>query len=127
MTPDEFIQIIKDNNARIEALVADGTFLKKLKSRNSRQEFLLEKKNTDYSAGNQEDALSNFNSAKDFGISPLVSVGLRMSDKVQRFKSFCKNGKLEVEEESVDDVFDDIIGYCHIALALRRQQREIDD
>ena len=47
---------------------------------------------------------------------------LRMGDKMQRVKSYCKQGKLQVPGEGVEDCFYDFIGYSLIALAMLKER-----
>lgn len=53
----------------------------------------------------------------DYGSDSLISFGnygilIRMSDKFDRLKSFYKNGKLEVEDEKLEDTLKDCINYA---------------
>jgi len=77
---------------------------------------LIEAKNSDYTS--DDDAFGNFREAEDFGVSPLIGVVLRMSDKFKRVKSYCKTGGLCVQDESIMDAFKDIIGYSVMACAM---------
>jgi len=45
-------------------------------------------------------------------------------DKIQRVRSFANDGELKVKDESVDDAFNDIIGYTILAKAMTREKRE---
>lgn len=82
---------------------------------------LIKRKNADYTAGSG-DPFANFRVAEDFGVDTFQGVMLRMSDKIQRLKSFCKNGKLEVANEGAEDSLKDIIGYSLICLGLLHEK-----
>ena len=82
---------------------------------------LIRKKNADYTNGGS--AFSNFEGASEFGIDPLVGLSIRMSDKMQRLKSYCRQGKLQVNSEGVDDIFKDLIGYSLLGLGMLEQKR----
>ena len=77
---------------------------------------LMERKNNDYTAG--VSPFANFEQAANFGVDPLVGLSIRMGDKMKRIETFCKNGKLSVDNEGVEDAFKDLIGYSLIALAM---------
>ena len=80
---------------------------------------LIHRKNTDYTGGDVvDDPFANFRQAEDFGVDPLVGLAVRMGDKVQRIKAFCRTGKLAVENEGAADAFKDMIGYSLIALGM---------
>ncbi len=82
---------------------------------------LIKKKNTDYTAGGGP--FANFEESLGYGVDPLVGLSVRISDKIQRLKSFCKSGKLEVENEGVEDIFKDLIGYSCIALGMLKEKK----
>lgn len=80
---------------------------------------LIEKKNTDYTAGGGP--FANFEQSQDIGIKPIAGLVLRISDKYQRIKSFIKRGKLE--GEGVEDAFLDLIGYSCLALGMIEENK----
>ena len=82
---------------------------------------LLNKKRHDYTVGGS--IFANFQQSEEFGVGTLVSICIRIGDKVQRLKSYCKNGKLLVAEETVKDTFIDLIGYCILALAFLESEQ----
>jgi len=93
-------------------------FLDKLNAR------LVEKvraKNADYTAGGGP--FANFEESAAFGVDPLVGLSVRIGDKIQRLKSFCKLGELQVKNEAIEDVFQDLIGYSWIALAMLEERK----
>jgi hypothetical protein len=81
---------------------------------------LIKKKNTDYTAGGGP--FANFEESLGYGVDPLVGLSVRIGDKIQRLKSFCKSGKLEVENEGAEDIFKDLIGYSCIALGMLKEK-----
>ncbi len=82
---------------------------------------LIKKKNTDYTAGGGP--FANFEESLGYGVDPIVGLSVRIGDKIQRLKSFCKSGKLEVENEGVEDIFKDLIGYSCIALGMLKEKK----
>lgn len=83
---------------------------------------LIKAKNSDYTAGSN-DPFANFRQSVDYGVDPLSGVMVRVGDKLQRIKSFTKNGKLEVVNEGVEDAFRDLIGYSLIALGMLSERK----
>jgi hypothetical protein len=83
---------------------------------------------SDYTGGEScENPFANFDGSSEFGVHPLTGVWIRMQDKFQRAKAFCKDGKLSVctEGDQAKDIFRDLIGYSLIALGmLERQDRQ---
>ena len=65
-------------------------------------ESLYTKKNTDY--GNSFDKTLN-----EFGILPAV---IRLSEKVDRLKAYCKNNAISVKDESIKDTLIDLANYA---------------
>ncbi len=99
MTKQEFVQVTDNNLAKIRGVI--------------------EKKNNDYAGGAKEtDPFKNFREAEDCGIEPLIGLSLRMGDKLQRLKTFCRDGKLQVSNESIEDVFFNMIGYSLLDLGM---------
>jgi hypothetical protein len=82
---------------------------------------LLDRKNSDYTAGGS--VFSNFELCEELGFDRLDGLAIRFLDKVQRLKSFVRNGKLQVADEGVEDVFKDFIGYSVIALAMLHEDK----
>lgn len=66
----------------------------------------FKKKNADYGD-------STTQTFKEFG---LVSYAIRLNDKLNRIKSFCKKGVLEVKEGSCIDTLMDMASYCLLAI-----------
>ena len=81
---------------------------------------LTRKKNNDYTGGSMiNNPFANFDEAEEFGVDPLLGLALRMGDKMQRLKCFCKEGLLfESNGDTVEDIFRDLIGYSAIALGI---------
>ena len=93
------------------------------KSLFSKMSSVLRDKNNDYTALST-DAFANFEQAREYGVDPLVGLCVRMGDKVKRVQTFCKTKSLAVEDEHVEDAFEDIIGYCTIALAMIKEKKD---
>lgn len=66
----------------------------------------FKKKNADYGD-------STTQTFKEFG---LTSYAIRLNDKLNRIKSFCKKGELEVKEEKIIDTLMDMSAYCLLAV-----------
>lgn len=84
---------------------------------------IMRAKNHDYSSGSH-DPYANFRIAELFGLHPVTGILLRVTDKLQRIKSFVSTGELKVSGESVDDACDDIVNYAILMKGLLREQRE---
>ena len=93
------------------------------KSLFSKMSNVLKDKNNDYTAMST-DAFANFEQARDYGVDPLTGLCVRMGDKIKRVQTFCKTKSLAVEDEHVEDAFEDIIGYCVIALGMIKKKKE---
>lgn len=74
----------------------------------------FKKKNADYGD-------STTQTFKEFG---LISYAIRLNDKLNRVKSFCKNGELEVKDESCIDTLMDMASYCLLAVMDVKNQKE---
>jgi hypothetical protein len=95
---------------------------------------IVKQKNSDYTGGTEcTDPFANFTISTDFGVPPLTGLCIRMADKFQRVKTFCRDGKMAQSNEGAVDAFRDIIGYSLIALGMLEEQRqwqepsEVDD
>jgi len=73
----------------------------------------LQKKNHDYTGANS-DPFANFRLAELEGATPETGLLIRVQDKFQRIRTFLKRGTLKVDDESVYDAINDIIGYMVI-------------
>lgn len=74
----------------------------------------FKKKNADYGD-------STTQTFKEFG---LTSYAIRLNDKLNRVKSFCKNGELEVKDERIIDTLMDMGAYCLLAVIDIKNQKE---
>lgn len=74
----------------------------------------FKKKNADYGD-------STTQTFKEFG---LTSYAIRLNDKLNRIKSFCKKGELEVKDESCIDTLMDMASYCLLAVIDIKNQKE---
>lgn len=76
-------------------------------------------KNADY-CGGTSDPFANFKVTEIFGIHPVIGILLRLTDKLQRIRSFVANGTCAVKTESVEDACDDIVNYAILIKAILR-------
>lgn len=74
---------------------------------------LLERKNADYGASYDE-------TREEFGPTAFV---LRFKDKYNRVKKLTGEGKAMVNNESIEDTIEDVIGYCTLELRYRRRTK----
>ena len=87
---------------------------------------LTKEKNSDYTGGKScDNPFANFDGSTEFGINPIVGVAVRMQDKFQRLKAFCKDGELSVQTkgDSVRDIYRDLIGYSLISLGMMEREK----
>ena len=76
---------------------------------------LHESKSADY--GSEEDPLANVRSGADFvNIEPWRGCMVRIADKVQRLRTFCRTGRLV--HEGVRDTLMDLAAYSLLAIVL---------
>lgn len=74
---------------------------------------LLKRKNTDYGDSYNENRA-------EYGP---ISFIIRLNDKFARLKTLIKQ-EARVENESIEDTLEDIIGYCTLELRFRRKQNK---
>jgi hypothetical protein len=86
---------------------------------------IMQSKNHDYTGDG--DIFKNFKAADVFGIDPVRGLLLRVMDKLQRINTFAEKGKLEVENESVIDAFEDVINYMILGKAMVVEQNEAEE
>lgn len=86
---------------------------------------IMRAKSHDYSNGS--DPYANFRIAEMFGLHPVTGILLRVTDKLQRIRSFVSTGELKVSGESVDDACDDIVNYAILMKGLLRESRAKQD
>jgi hypothetical protein len=79
---------------------------------------LHDAKQADY--GTDGDPFANLRASAGFGIAPWLGAVIRLNDKVNRIKSFVRNGKLR--NESLVDSFRDISVYAAIAKILYEEE-----
>jgi hypothetical protein len=85
----------------------------------------LRQKSSDYTGGEtSQDPFANFKATEVLGVDSVIGVMIRLMDKIQRVRSFANDGELKVKDESVDDAFNDIIGYTILAKAMTREKRQ---
>lgn len=81
------------------------------------------KKSQDY--GEPNDALANIRAGADVvGIEPWRGCIIRIADKMQRIRSYCRDGKLA--NESFEDALLDLASYAIISLIMFRGGRDAD-
>ena len=79
------------------------------------------KKSQDY--GDPADPLANVRAGAELvGIEPWRGCVIRIADKMQRIKSFCREGRLE--NEGFEDALLDLASYAVIALVLFREEND---
>ena len=64
-----------------------------------------------------DDVFKNFRTSEMAGIPAWKGVAMRIGDKFSRLMSFCKQGELKVQDESIGDTLIDMANYaiiCHI-------------
>lgn len=84
---------------------------------------ITKRKNADYTGG-PEDAFANFTRVEAMGIATTEQGFLtRMNDKMSRIASFCKNGELQVKDESVADTLRDLANYSILLLGFIEDKR----
>lgn len=81
---------------------------------------IMKSKNQDY-AGGSGDPYANFRIAEMFGLHPVTGILLRVTDKLQRIKSFVAHGTLAVKDETADDACDDLVNYAILMKGLLRE------
>lgn len=84
------------------------------------------RKNAGYS-GDGVDRWANFRLAEAFGVSTLLGVMVRMSDKWIRITNLIKNPKFDQVGESIDDTLFDLASYALIAICIRREREKQND
>lgn len=78
------------------------------------------KKSQDY--GDPADPLANIRSGAEFvGVEPWRGCLVRVADKIQRIKSFCREGTLA--NEGFEDALLDLASYAIIALIMFREEQ----
>jgi hypothetical protein len=81
------------------------------------------RKNAGYS-GHSTDRWANFRLSESLGVSPLVGVLVRMSDKWIRITNLAKDSRLDMVGESLRDTLMDIAAYALIAICLLEEKNE---
>ena len=84
---------------------------------------LHDRKQQDY--GTDTDPFANVRASEDFGVAAWMGCLIRMNDKVQRLKTFCKTG--ELSNEGVEDSLQDLAVYSLIALCLFKEKKDGPD
>jgi hypothetical protein len=71
--------------------------------------------------GKSDDPWVNFRSAMSFGVSPILSVFIRMSDKWARLISLVEDPNHDVIGEALEDTLIDLASYALIAICLIKE------
>lgn len=79
-------------------------------------------KNAGY-AGDSQDRWANFRLAQAFGITPILGVMVRMSDKWARIQNLFKNPDNDKVGESIKDTLMDLASYALIAICLLEEKK----
>lgn len=83
---------------------------------------IMRAKNSDYTAGSA-DPFANFRASEALGVPGVLSILIRMMDKMQRVRSFVELGELKVKAETVDDAFLDIVNYAILAQGMLKDEK----
>jgi hypothetical protein len=78
-------------------------------------------KRQDY-AGN-DNPLGNFDAAQMLGISPMMGIMVRMTDKFTRACNLAKRGHQHVKDESLEDTLLDLANYAVLAILSREREQ----
>lgn len=73
-------------------------------------------KNHDYSG--EKDPLRNLRQCEDMGIDAWKGVAVRLTDKMDRIKSYAQKGEFKVGSEGLKDTFRDMAVYAILGLIL---------
>ena len=86
---------------------------------------LMQRKNHDYSGGeNKELPFLNFSRVESMGITTTEKGFLvRMTDKMSRLSTFCKEGSFKVDDENLKDTILDIVNYSILLYAYVESKR----
>lgn len=83
---------------------------------------VMQAKQADYAHG--EDPFVNFRMSEALGIHPALGIMLRITDKLQRVRSFLAKGYCAVDNESVEDALDDMVNYVILIKGLLRDEQK---
>ena len=89
---------------------------------------ICKKKNNDYTsaAGGGSDPFANFSRVEAMGIMTTEQGFLvRMTDKMSRLSTYAALGRLEVNDETVEDTLLDLINYAILLAAYMRHQNAV--
>lgn len=79
-------------------------------------------KNHDYSG--EDDPLRNLKQCKDAGVEPWVGVIVRLTDKMDRAKSYAKKREFKVGSEGLIDTFKDMATYALLGIILFEEAKQ---
>jgi hypothetical protein len=72
--------------------------------------------------GSDTDPLANLKRCERVGVRPITGLIIRLEDKFHRVERWHQKGALA--NESIEDTFKDIAGYCNLGILLLRQEEE---
>ena len=81
---------------------------------------IMKAKNHDYSS--EGDPFENFRAASVLGLQPELGLLIRVIDKIQRLKTYIKEGKLLVKNEGFDDAIKDVINYMVLLAGMLKEK-----
>lgn len=85
---------------------------------------ISESKTSDYT-GESESPFHNFEQVQNLGAATTEQGFItRMSDKLSRISSYMEKGKLEVQDESVEDTLVDLANYCALMAGYLKEKRD---
>ncbi|QDP62668.1 MAG: hypothetical protein Unbinned1327contig1000_27 [Prokaryotic dsDNA virus sp.] len=87
---------------------------------------LMEAKNHDYSGGKDaSDPFLNFTRVEKLGITDTKTGFLvRMTDKISRLITFCRNGTFKTKDEALKDTILDLINYSVLLYAYSQTEKD---
>ena len=81
-------------------------------------------KNADYT-GDDTQPFHNFTMVEKIGAASAEQAFFtRMTDKLMRFASFIRHGKLEVSDEKIEDTLLDLANYCLLCICYMRSKKK---
>lgn len=87
---------------------------------------IMKLKNQDYSGGSN-DIFANFESVTILGLDTKLGILVRTLDKIMRINAFIVNGKLAVQNESIDDAIHDIINYMILLKGMIKKELALSE
>ena len=99
-------------------------FLKEFKNITENMYTVVEQKNHDYNASD-DNPFTNFTMVEVAGVaSTEQGFYTRMTDKLMRFASFIRTGTLKVADEKIEDTLLDLANYAVLCVCYLRSKRQ---